>query len=220
VPGVRPAPRQTNLHHEEDHRRATRHRTGQDHGLPRGPTKRTYQEDHYICPGCDSNIVARHPVCPDCPPTGRFGKNVYLQTTLLKFEERLPLDKIGAVLSKQGLDITDATVLELLHRTTRWLRPEYEKILAQIRSSPVVYTDQTGIKVDGQQHRIWTLATETETLHAIRPSKGRKGRRVLEELLGKDWPGILVCDGLRSHHTITASQLHPQHQSASGRPKQ
>ena len=176
-----------------------------------------YQEDHYICPGCDSNIVARH---PDCPPTGRFGKNVYIQTTLLKFEERLPLDKIGAVLSRQGLDITDATVLELLHRTTRWLRPEYEKILAQIRSSPVVYTDQTGIKVDGQQHRIWTLATETETLHAIRPSKGRKGRRVLEELLGKDWPGILVCDGLRSHHTITASQLHPQHQSASGRPKQ
>ena len=156
-----------------------------------------YEEDHYLCPGCGSSIIARH---PDCPPTGRFGKNVYVQTTLLKFEERLPLEKIGSVLGRQGLGITDATVLELLWRTTQWLRPEYEKILAQIRSSPVVYTDQTGIKVDGEQYWIWVLTTRTETLYAIRETKGR---RVLEELLGKDWPGLLVCDGLRSHHSFT-----------------
>jgi transposase len=156
-----------------------------------------YHEDHYLCSGCDCNIVARH---PDCPPTGRFGKNVYVQTTLLKFEERLPLDKMGMVLDRQGLGVTDATILELLWRAANWLRPEYERILAQVRSSSVVHTDQTGMKVDGDQNWIWTYTTRAETLYAIRDSKGK---RILEEVLGNNWPGILVCDGLRSHHAYT-----------------
>ncbi len=57
------------------------------------------------------NIVARH---PDCPPKGRFGKNVYVQTTLLKFEERLPLDKMGMVLDRQGLDLSEAKIIGTL----------------------------------------------------------------------------------------------------------
>jgi transposase len=156
-----------------------------------------YEEHHYLCPVCDSSIVARH---PDCPPRGRFGKNVYVQTTLLKFEDRLPLDKIGSVLGRQGLETSNATILHLLWRTANWLRPSYHHVLTQVRSSPVVYTDQTGIKVDGEQHWIWVLATRTETLYAIRDTKGK---RILEELLGKNWPGYLVCDGLRSHHAYT-----------------
>lgn len=156
-----------------------------------------YEEDHYLCPGCESEIVTRH---PNCPPTGRFGKNIYVQTTLLKFEERLPLRKIRAVLKRQGLDVTGTTVLELLWRTSKWLRPEYKKILAQVRASQVVYTDQTGIRVDGEQNWIWDFVTDTEILYTIRNTKGR---RVLDETLGKHWEGLLVCDGHRSHHSYT-----------------
>ena len=104
-----------------------------------------YHENHYLCTGCDCSIVSRH---PDCPPKGRLGKNVYVQTTLLKFEERLPLGRVSKVLSRQGLDITDATVLELLDRVSIWLGPRYEELLALIRLADVVYTDQTGITPD------------------------------------------------------------------------
>ncbi len=156
-----------------------------------------YHEDHYLCTGCSSRIVSRH---PDCPPKGRFGKTVYVQTTLLKFEERLPLERIGKVLSRQGLDITDATVLELLDRVSVWLGPRYEELLALVRLADVVYTDQTGIKVDGVQYYIWDFVTDTETLFVIRPTKGEI---VLKDVLGENWPGMLVCDGLRSHHSFT-----------------
>jgi len=44
------------------------------------------------CDTCGAYNVARH---PDCPPDERFGKNVYVQTTLMKFEERLPFGKIS-----------------------------------------------------------------------------------------------------------------------------
>jgi transposase len=58
-------------------------------------------------------VVARH---PDCPPEGRFGRNVSVQATLLKYEERLPLRKVKATLQRQGLTVTPSTVQEIIRR--------------------------------------------------------------------------------------------------------
>lgn len=148
------------------------------------------------CVCCGAYNVARH---PDCPPAGRFGKNVYVQATLHKFEERLPLDKIGSAFERSGLEVSAPTVLELLWRTSNWLRPEYERILASVKASKVIYLDQTGIKVDGANFWIWDFVTDSETLFAIMNSKSQK---VLEDTLGKNWDGTMVCDGLRSHHSF------------------
>ena len=148
------------------------------------------------CPSCGARISRVH---PDCPPSGRFGKNVYVQATLHKFLDRLPLQKGASALGRAGLGLSAPTQLELLWRVARWLRPEYEVILSRVRNSKVVYTDQTGIKVDGANFWIWTFVTDSEILFAIR--KG-KSRRVLEEILGGEWSGVMVCDGLRSHHAF------------------
>lgn len=162
--------------------------------LPRTVTDFLKFRGRCIC--CGTYNVAVH---PDCPPVGRFGKNVYVQTTLHKFEERLPLGKIGPVFERSGLEISAPTELELLWRTTNWLRPEYERILSIIRNSRVLYTDQTGIKVDGANFWIWDFVNDSGTLFAIRNSKSQK---VLDEILGMGWGGTLVCDGLRSHHSF------------------
>ena len=148
------------------------------------------------CVCCGAYNVAKH---PDCPPAGRFGKNVYIQATLHKFEERLPLEKTSSAFERLGLEISAPTVLELLWRKSNWLRPEYEKIVVAIRTSRVVYMDQTGIGVDGANFWIWAFVTDSKTLFAIR---GTKSRKVLDEILKKNWQGTLVCDGLRSHHSF------------------
>jgi transposase len=155
-----------------------------------------YLEFRGECPSCRAKVSRVH---PDCPPSGRFGKNVYVQATLHKFLDRLPLEKGASALGRAGLGLSAPTQLELLWRTAKWLRPEYEQILSRVRNSGVVYTDQTGIKVDGVNFWIWTFVTDSEILFAIRK---RKSHKVLEEILGKDWKGVLVCDGLRSHHTF------------------
>jgi transposase-like protein len=147
---------------------------------------------------CGSHTTARH---PDCPPNGRFGKNVYVQTTLMKYEERLPLKKVQAALERQGLTVTPSTVLEILRRTAVWLRPEYERILQRIRTADVVYTDETGLKVDGGQYWIWAFTTRDETIIAIRKSRGKK---VLKEALGEDFRGVIVCDGWKSYPSFTS----------------
>ena len=151
------------------------------------------------CAACGAYNAAVH---RDCPSVGRFGKNVYVQATLHKFEERLPFSKMGSAFKRLGLEISAPTELELLWRTSGWLRPEYERILSSIRSSQVVHTDQTGIKVDGANFWIWCFVTGSETLFAIRK---RKSKKVLDEILGEDWSGTIVCDGLRSHHSFAES---------------
>jgi transposase len=163
------------------------------------PSPRTVIDYLELGGGCNECGTYNVSIHPDCPPVGRFGKNVYVQTTLHKFEERLPLVRMESVFERSGLKISAPTELELLWRTANWLRPEYEEILLIIRNSKVLYTDQTGIKVDGANFWIWVFVTDSATLFVIRK---RKSQKVLEEILGKDWKGTMGCDGLRSHHSF------------------
>jgi transposase len=157
-----------------------------------------YLEYGYMCEACGTHTVSRH---PDCPPDGRFGKNVLVQATLMKFEERLPHRKVSEALERTyGLQVTPATVLDVTRRVAWWLRPEYTQILERIRSAPVVYVDETGARVDGRRHWIWVFATLTDTLIVVRK---RRGKKVLEEVLGKGFKGIIVCDGWKSYPNFT-----------------
>jgi transposase len=166
------------------------------------PSPRTvidFLEFGWECEVCGAQFTARH---PNCPPDGRFGKNLLVQTTLMKYEERLPLQKVGEAIERQyGLSITPATVLDITRRVADWLRPEYERILQRIRTAEVVYTDETGIKVDGGQYWIWAFTTDNETLIAVRKSRGKK---VLTEVLGDGFKGIIVCDGWKSYPNFTS----------------
>jgi transposase len=157
-----------------------------------------YLSYEYECPECGVHTTSRH---PDCPPSGWLGKNALVQATLLRYRERLPVRKASEALGRTyGLDVTPATVLDVTNRVAGWLRPEYETILGRIRASEVVYVDETGVHVDGVRHWVWVFTTPCETLFVIRRSRGKK---VLREILGGGFRGVLVCDGWRSYPNFT-----------------
>lgn len=127
-----------------------------------------FLEFEWTCRECGSHTVSRH---PDCPPGGRLGKNALVQATLMKFQERLPLQKVCEALGRTyGLQVTPATMLDVTRRVGGWLRPEYMRILRRIRSAEVVYVDETGVRVDGLRHWTWGFTTGSETLIAIKRS--------------------------------------------------
>jgi transposase len=157
-----------------------------------------FLEFEYKCTLCDTYTSAKH---PDCPPDGVFGKNALIQTTLMKFEQRLPLEKICQQMESQfDLPMTPASALDITRRVSEYLRPEYEAILERVRHARIVNVDETSEKVDGKNHWLWVFTTETETFFAIRKSRGKK---VLDEVLGKDFEGYLGCDGWRSYSNFT-----------------
>ncbi|KXA92233.1 hypothetical protein AKJ64_03680 [candidate division MSBL1 archaeon SCGC-AAA259E17] len=122
---------------------------------PEPVVAKEYKLGHYECSDCGEEVVASH---PDCPEEGRFGKNVLVQATLLKYEERIPYRKVSDLFEWQyNLEVSPASVLDFVRRTSDWLQPEYEKIWERVQNSDVLYVDETGMKVNGEQHWIWAF---------------------------------------------------------------
>ncbi len=163
---------------------------------PEPVVAKEYKIGHYECENCGEEVVASH---PDCPEEGRFGKNVLIQATLLKYEERIPYRKVSDLFEWQyDLEVSPASVLDFVRRTSDWLRPEYERIREDIQNSDILHVDETGMKVNGEQHWIWAFTTGNKTLVALRKSRGKK---VLKEILGEEYDGIIISDGWSSYAT-------------------
>ena len=119
----------------------------------------------------------------------------------MKFEERLPFEKIAKQMECQhGLPMTAASAYDVTRRVCDYLSPEYAAILGRIRMAKVLYIDETGEKVDGKRHWLWVFVSEGETFFVLRRSRGKK---VLAEVLGKDFKGHIICDGLRSYSNFS-----------------
>ena len=119
----------------------------------------------------------------------------------MKFEQRLPFEKISQQMESQfGLSMTAASALDITRRVSEYLRPEYETILERVRHARIVNIDETSEKVDGVNHWLWVFTTETDTFFTIRKSRGKK---VLDEVLGKAFEGYLGCNGWKSYSNFT-----------------
>jgi transposase len=157
-----------------------------------------YKIAHYRCPCCQKEVAATD---ANCPIEGRFGNNIIAQTTLLKYEDRLPHRKIQDALGRlHGLDISPATILDLTRRAADAVQSQYDMILNRIRNAPIVYVDETSIDVQGELHWIWAFTTPSETFVVIRKSRGMK---VLMEVLTRRFTGIIVCDGWKPYPKFT-----------------
>lgn len=144
--------------------------------------------NHYDCPGCGKHIIARNSA-----HNSRFGKNLHAHVALLKYDDRLPLRKVTSALQRHyGICITNVGVLKVTDRVAKKLANPYKKLVRRIRKAGVVYADETELRIDGIAYYIWTFVTTTETIFVIRKSRAKK---VVEEMLGKHYKGVICCDG-------------------------
>jgi len=166
-------------------------RTVVDIPLPVPTTVIEYELGRHQC-ACGNEIIAEH---PDCPKVGRFGPNLMAQTALGRFHERLPNRKQAKSFDwKFDEPVSQRTIYNLTKRVADRLRPAYEEVKESVRESDVIYVDETGFPVDGDQHWAWTFVTDTEVLYTIDESRGSQ---VLEEVLGEEFAedATLSCDG-------------------------
>jgi transposase len=149
---------------------------------------------HYFCNDCDKKVI---PNDSELPFEGIFGPNLLAEINLMKYEDRLPYRKIANTLNRQyGLQLTPATILDITRRVADKLENTYKEIKQQVSKSSQVNVDETGIKVKGKKLWLWAFVSLTSILYLIRPNRGQK---TIKEILDKDYPGILTCDGWRSY---------------------
>lgn len=79
--------------------------------------------------------------------------------------------------------------------------PLYETIKQSIRHSPYVNADETGWRVDGDNHWLWVFTNKDAALYHIDESRGGK---VVTNILGQKYQGVLGCDFYSAYNELVA----------------
>ena len=124
---------------------------------------------------------------------------------IIKFLLRGVLRKTASYLeTSHAFEVTPAALNEIIRRAAEAANKEYEEIKIRIRKATKIYIDETSFSVLGKNQWLWVFRTETDILFVIRPSRGSN---VLEEILGKDYSGTVICDCWRAYNFLAFARI-------------
>ena len=174
-------------------------RTEEETPEPQPPKIIKHLVYHYKCKCCGKIIVAKHNI-----PKGMFGFNLQAHVTLMKFADRPPFRKVAEALERHyKINITDSGILNITKRVSTKLQKEYHEAICRIRLARVVYADETEMKISGKKYWLWVFASENEVIFVIRKSRSKS---VAEEILGKQFAGVVTSDGHSAYAKFSQHQ--------------
>ena len=155
-----------------------------------------------ICLDCGITFIPPQNITP---LKGSFGINLIVIVIFIKFLLRGVLRKTALYLeTSHAFEITPAALNEIIRRVAEASDKEYEEIKIRIREAAKIYIDETSFSVLGRNQWVWAFRTEKDILYVIRPSRGSN---VLEEILGKEYSGIVICDCWRAYNFLEFALL-------------
>ncbi|MEK7189606.1 MAG: IS66 family transposase [Patescibacteria group bacterium] len=137
-------------------------------------------------------------------PGFRLGTNALMLILFQKYSLRLPLEKIRESLKIQyGLAIRAGALAHILQKLGSKLTPEYHKIIAEMKESPLKYADETGWRTKGQNGWCWVFLSPQAVAYTIEETRG-KG--IPDIFLGKHPSGVLVRDDYSAYKHLNMEQ--------------
>ena len=122
----------------------------------------------------------------------RVGISVQQEVSVLREECRLPYGVIQRCLKwRYRLGLSVGELAALVRGVARLGQEEYNQLQQEIRASPVVYGDETGWREDSRNGYLWSFSNP-EVRYFLR--RGSRGSKVVEEVLGDEFDGVLVSD--------------------------
>jgi transposase len=160
------------------------------------PESRIRVIDHVImaqrCGYCGKVHHAKLSVSDGVIGKHRFGVRLMSLVTTLSTANRIPVRMIQQVLrSLYGVRISAGEIVEIMHKVAHFGESEKEKILEEIRGSPVTCNDETSWREDGANGYLWCVATEDARYYHRDKSRGQD---VSKSILGEGYEGTLSAD--------------------------
>jgi transposase len=101
--------------------------------------------------------------------------------------------------SGYGLEFSRGGIYKALARLASKAEPTYQGLLLTGRKSLVNWVDETGWRVGGRSQWLCVAESELVTVYSILPGRGSEQ---LKQILGADYNGWLVHDGLRCYSKL------------------
>jgi transposase len=135
---------------------------------------------------------------------GSFGPRLQAVAGLLVGRYRLSRREAVQCLAEVGeVELSLGAVARLEQATGTALEPIVDEVAAAIRGAAAANLDETGWWQGRRRTWLWTMVTEALTLFRLAPSRGGK---VVRELLGPDWGGIVGSDRWSAYRRLPLGQ--------------
>jgi transposase len=144
------------------------------------------------CPCCGEESKGHLPGTLDYAPV-QYGPRIKSLVSYLSVYQYLPVNRIEDMIRVlSGESISSGFIQNTIMGSASRLQPWYERILQRIKASRVVFSDETGCRIQGQSQWLWIWCTPSYNfVHA----SGSRGYQVVEETLGNGpFDFILVSD--------------------------
>lgn len=125
-------------------------------------------------------------------PNCRLGLNVMLFVVYQKVALGLSYGKVRRELSMYfGLQVSKAQLIWMVAKIARLFGPAYARLIRLMREQAAIHVDETGWRIDGDNHWLWVFVNDVVALYLISHSRGSK---VPKALLGSDFQGVVISD--------------------------
>ena len=154
------------------------------------------------CGSCGERTVVDLPAGLEANRT--FGPRLEALVGYLHHGHHLSHERLVAVCgSVLGLPISQGAIAAALARLAQRIKPAAEAIREQVRASPTINADETGVRVDGRNWWHWVFQTPTASYHVVVPSRGAD---VVEQFLGEARPEAWGSDAFPSQLAAPAAR--------------
>jgi transposase len=155
------------------------------------------------CRRC-GEVCSRHPL-QTSDATGaagvHLGPRAIALATALNKHHGLTMRRTCKILRElAGLDLTAGGLSQMVDRVADRVECDYEALINRIRGSPAVNADETSWWVGGPGWWLWTFTCPEVTVYRVDHSRSAK---VVEQVLGENFAGVLVSDCLSSYDVAT-----------------
>jgi len=148
---------------------------------------RKFTITRHWCGRCDTFVKVK-----DLPPMDRIGINVLGYVLYARYRLRLPFNKIKQSLKDlHNFDISEGEIANELNKAKILFGKDYDMITEFIKIAEVVYADETGWRMNGQNWWLWVFVTDNGIRFVVDDSRG-KG--VPQEALGDNTNRVLISD--------------------------
>lgn len=153
---------------------------------------RKYVITRHWCGNCETMVRSSH-----IPPISRIGLNVMGYILYARYRLRLPFEKIQESLRDlHDFHISQGEISAQLQETEKLFGKDHEAIMEVVRQAKVVYADETGWRMNGENWWLWVFKTSEGIRYVIEDSRGRG---VAENALGEKSDRVIISDGYSAY---------------------
>lgn len=158
-----------------------------------------FRKHRYYCRRCKRIVTGKG---QDELPNSYIGAKAKSLAVFLKYAVKISERDIRNIFDKMfNLRIAPSSIAGFKEQLKREAQSIYEKLIETLKQAKFIHIDETGWKIDGEKTWLWKFSNKKICISHIDKSRGQK---VVKDILGKEYDGVIISDFLSSYNKILA----------------